>query len=127
MPSLKGSGSARPSKSMSWLGIIVGGGMIVTVVLFFVSPALAAISFVTLWIVTVLSIIGYHVKNATSDEGVAHSRFSFSAETGSTEERSSDGGDFDERLRDLEQLRKDGLITQDEYNRKRSDILNEDW
>lgn len=34
---------------------------------------------------------------------------------------------FDEKLRRLEQLRKDGLITEAEYQEKRKEFLNEDW
>ncbi|HHY87500.1 MAG TPA: SHOCT domain-containing protein [Chloroflexi bacterium] len=34
---------------------------------------------------------------------------------------------FDEKLRRLEKLRQDGLITESEYRRKREEILAEDW
>ncbi|NLC70139.1 MAG: SHOCT domain-containing protein [Desulfuromonadaceae bacterium] len=36
-------------------------------------------------------------------------------------------GDFDERLRKLEGLKQDGLITETEYRRKREALLKEDW
>ena len=35
--------------------------------------------------------------------------------------------DFETRLRKLEQLKKDGLITEQEYQAKRAQILNEKW
>lgn len=35
--------------------------------------------------------------------------------------------DFAERLRDLEGLRRDGLIDEEEYERKRDEILRERW
>lgn len=37
------------------------------------------------------------------------------------------GPDFETRLRKLESLKKDGLITEDEYRRKREEILNDKW
>lgn len=42
---------------------------------------------------------------------------------------SSQRGDlpFDEKLRRLEKLRSEGLLTQAEYEQKRQEILNEDW
>jgi hypothetical protein len=36
-------------------------------------------------------------------------------------------GDFAVRLRDLEALKKDGLISDDEYQRKRAEIMQEKW
>ena len=35
--------------------------------------------------------------------------------------------DFGARLRELEALRKDGLLTEEEYQRKRREILDEKW
>jgi hypothetical protein len=35
--------------------------------------------------------------------------------------------DFDERLRKLESLKNDNLITEEEYNHKRQEILREKW
>lgn len=34
---------------------------------------------------------------------------------------------FDEKLRRLEALRREGLLTEDEYQQKRTEVLNEDW
>jgi hypothetical protein len=34
---------------------------------------------------------------------------------------------FDEKLRKLEQLKRDGLLSTEEYEAKRSEILNEKW
>lgn len=36
-------------------------------------------------------------------------------------------GDFEIRLRKLEQLKQDGLITEEEYQGKRVEIMNEQW
>ena len=37
------------------------------------------------------------------------------------------GADFDDRLRKLEILRREGLVTEDEYTVKRSEIMAEKW
>ena len=37
------------------------------------------------------------------------------------------GVDFEARLRQLEALNKDGLLTEEEYQRKRAEILGETW
>jgi hypothetical protein len=37
------------------------------------------------------------------------------------------GDDFDSHLRKLEGLRKDGLITEEEYQRKRGEIMGRKW
>ncbi len=34
---------------------------------------------------------------------------------------------FDDKLRKLEKLKEDGLLTEEEYNRKRSEILKTKW
>jgi hypothetical protein len=119
----QGAGGVRPSKPISWLSAVVGVGMMVCVVLFFIQPGLAIPAFIGLWIVTLVGIVAYHVKNAMSSGGVDHTQFHIRAEQGG----SSGGADFDQRLRDLERLREDGLLTEEEYRRKRADILSEDW
>jgi hypothetical protein len=47
----------------------------------------------------------------------------------SIEDTSNEGepSDFDSRLRRLTALRKDGLITQEEYDQKRAEIMGERW
>lgn len=123
MSGFQASGSARPSKWMSKLSAGVGLGMLFCIVMFFVSPIIGAIVFVALFLATLAGIIIYHVRNAAGDDGVPHSRFSLQANRGG----SSKQGDFDERMRDLERLRQDEIISEEEYRRKRTDILEEDW
>lgn len=38
-----------------------------------------------------------------------------------------EGGGFAAKLRDLEALKKDGLIFDDEYQKKRAEIMQEKW
>ena len=124
MNMMRGTAGARPSRTMSAVAAVVGLGMIATVVLFFVAgPIVGAVAFVALWVLAVGAIAAYHIKNAVSDKGVDHTQVHFQAHS----DQSPRPADFDERLRDLEQLRTDGLITPEEYEQKRADILGEDW
>lgn len=42
-------------------------------------------------------------------------------------DRQGEPSDFETRLRKLESLRKDGLVSEDEYRRKRDEFLREKW
>lgn len=114
-----GSGGAYPSKTMSRFSAAVGIGMLVCVALFFVSPAVAGIAFVALWLLVMVGLIIYHLSNATSGRGVPHTRFEMQGQAGQSDQAA--------RLRDLEKLRQDGLISEAEYRAKRTDIMGEDW
>lgn len=109
------SGSVRPSRPLSAMAAIVGIGMLLTVALFFVHPFLGGAAFVVLWIVAVLAIVSYHLWNALGDRGASHAHFDVQAETPT--ER------LGEQLRELEGLRRDGLLSDDEYRRKRAELL----
>jgi hypothetical protein len=121
MSRFTGSGWARPSRPVSALGAVVAIGLVGCVALFFVSPGLAVGAFVVLWVLAALGIAAFHIWNATSPTGVPYTTVGF--EGGETPTRSDQAS----RLRELERLRADGLVTDVEYNRKRADILNEDW
>ena len=114
-----GSGTARPSKPMSWLTAAVGIGMLVSVVALFVAPAVGGVLFVALWLATVVAVIAYHVRNATSRDGVPHTELSI--------EGGGERADFADRLRELERLRDEGLISDEEYRQKRAQIMGEEW
>jgi hypothetical protein len=43
------------------------------------------------------------------------------------EQEATKNGDFESRLRMLEQLKRDGLITEEEYQMKRAQILGDKW
>ena len=123
MARFQGSGGARPNKPLSWLAALMGVGMVICAVLFFVAPAAGAGVFLALWVITVLGIAGYHLRNATSQDGVDHTRFHF---RGEIEDRKGQG-DFAARLRSLEKLREDSLVSEAEYQKKRAEILGENW
>ena len=119
---IQGTGGARPSRPMSWLTAVVGVGMLVTVTLFAFATGVGVAAFLALWVLVVVSIVGYHIRNATSDRGVPHTQVDFTAH-----HDAPPAADFADRLRELEKLRQDGLITEDEYQRKRDEIMQARW
>lgn len=84
-------------------------------------------AFFCLWVVVCVTMIVLYTRllSKPTDSGVNslvdldYAKTSESGETGS--------GDFDARLRKLEQLKRDALITETEYLSKREQILREKW
>jgi hypothetical protein len=79
--------------------------------------------FMTMWIGTALFMLIYHLKNLKSIKGV--SLFDINSETGLNDKNIS--GSPLQRLRDLESLKKEGLINDEEYVQKRAQILEDKW
>jgi len=65
---------------------------------------------------------GGMLKDAVDESGLREER-------GPRDARDGDGADlpFDEKLRRLEKLRQDGLLSEAEYQQKRAEILSKDW
>lgn len=74
-----------------------------------------------LWIFVILLIIAYMIYHLTSRKGVVE------IETESYAPGQDPGPDFDAKLRKLELLKKDGLVTDEEYYDKRAEILKQKW
>ena len=79
--------------------------------------------FIIMWIGGVVFMLIYHAKNYNSEKGI--SLIDINSETGI--ENKGIQNTPSERLRDLELLKKDGLITEKEYEEKRAQILGERW
>jgi hypothetical protein len=109
-----------PSKPLSAISMVVGI-VFVGIGLFVVIPSAGA--FGIFWTLLAGAIAVYHAINLFSDDGFASSKII--EEGGSRPETES--LPFDERIRRLDQLRKDGLVTDDEYQRKRTELMNERW
>jgi len=80
-----------------------------------------AVGFMALWFLVLGVIIVYYVFFLRSRKGVVE------IETETTPPKTDAAPDFDARLRKLEGLKKDGLVTDDEYRAKRAEILGEKW
>jgi len=74
------------------------------------------------WIGTVLSMIVYHAKNLNRAKGLSLIDINTESDSNSVVERTPM-----QSLRELELLKKDGLISEIEYKQKRAQILDERW
>jgi hypothetical protein len=118
----------RPTRAVTIMGLVVAVAMVVFGIFFLTmvtkdsggEPG-PAIGFMILWFLVLGVIIAYGIYNLTSRKGVVEI---------DVEPKTPDAKavpDFDERLRKLEALRKDGLVTEDEYRVKRNEIMSEKW
>lgn len=118
----------RPTKAVTWMGLAAALAMVVFGVFFLNlvtrdsggEPGPAG-AFMLVWFIVLGIIIVYGIYNLTSRKGVVE----IDAESPSPEAKP--GPDFDDKLRKLESLRKDGLVTDEEFAAKRAQIMAEKW
>ena len=79
--------------------------------------------FMIAWIATALFILVYHWLNLKREKGLSL----IDIETESGHEATNTESDPMQRLRSLEALKNDGLISEDEYRQKREEIVKEKW
>lgn len=77
---------------------------------------------IIIWIGAVVFMMIYHFKNIKSKDG--YSLFDISTESDNNKES---GNSPTQVLRELEAMRKEKLITEEEYNSKRKQIMDKDW
>lgn len=75
------------------------------------------------WIGTALFMLVYHVLNLKRAKGLSM----IDIETESSLQAGETKRDPIQRMRDLEALKKDGLISKEEFDRKRAEIMAEQW
>lgn len=109
----------KPSKASSLMGMIVGS-IFVLIGLTVVIPNVGM--FGVFWTLIAVTIAGTNAYNFFSAEGVASMEMDIDSS-----EVSISPDDFSVRLRKLNQLRDDGLISEDEFYEKRREILEEKW
>lgn len=115
----------RPTKPVTVMALVAAAAMGVFG-LFFMGLLIRegagiGVGFMVLWFVVLGVIIVYYVYNLKSKTGVIE----IDTETGTP--GTETGADFETRIRKLERLRKDGLLTDEEYRTKKSEILSEKW
>jgi len=107
----------KPSKSTSILAMIVGlimTGAGITLII----PIFG--SFGVLWTLVAVGITVYHAFNAFSSSGLATEVI----EVDDSSDSHIAQNDLANRLERLKSLRIDGLITEEEYQKKRSEIVS---
>ena len=123
-------GSVRPSPTASIFGLI---GMAAIVIFALSSFSGMDGGFMLIFILVAAGGIIYYIVNLASFSKSDREKIPVTAEE-VIEVESSDGSeekapavDFEAKLRKLEALKKDGLITEDEYRQKRDDVMKEKW
>ena len=118
----------RPTRAVSIMGLVVAGAMLIFGIFFLRAVTKdsggesgPAIGFMVLWFIVLGVIIVYGIYNLTSRKGVVE----IDVEPKTPDAKAAP--DFDERLRKLEALKKDGLVTDEEYRIKRNEIMSEKW
>ena len=126
----------KPGKGISALAALVGLGMgifglLVLLPMFGSAPGAfggMGSAFVILWVLVAFGIAAFYGYNALSDRGVSFLDIDVPGPpAGHAGPGQPPGSDFEERLRKLDALRRDGLITDAEYQEKRATILTERW
>jgi len=116
----------KPSKPASLFGMIVGI-VFVLIGLFIVIPS--AGMFGVFWTMIAVGITGFQAYNFFGHKGVAS--WEIDIDTGTNAETNNQStsvsGNFETRLRKLNRLKEDGLITEEEFQKKREEILREKW
>jgi Zn-dependent protease with chaperone function len=118
----------RPTRAVTVMGLVAAAAMLIFGI-FFLGAVLKdtggepgpAIAFMIVWFVVLGIIIAFGIYNLTSRKGVIE------VEAGPEDAGLTAGPDFDEKLRKLEALKKDGLVTDEEYRAKRDEIMSEKW
>ena len=129
-------GSVRPSPLSSVLGIGAGVAGLIFGIIFMGSmgdePEGAGMrgAFFFIWFLVCLGGIIFSLINLSTFSKTDKNKIPLTAEDVvemGTEGDQPEAADFEARLRKVESLRKDGIINEDEYKRKREEILNEKW
>jgi hypothetical protein len=109
----------KPSKSSSLMGMIVGG---VFVLIGLTTAIPMAGGFGIFWTLAALGITGVNAYNFFSANGVATWEID-----SDNNDRNQSNTDFETKLRSLNKLLEDGLISEEEFQKKRDDIINQKW
>ncbi len=121
--------SVRPSPFASIAGII---GLIVMLIFGIsnMSGTEAGGGFMLIWVLFAIGGIIYFVINLSTYSKSSKEKIPLTSDEVieiAPEGDEEEGKDFEARLRKLESLRKDGLVSEEEYIQKRKQIMEEKW
>lgn len=104
----------KPSKSNSVLGMIVG----VIFIIIGITQVSQLGTFGVIWTLLAIIITGYHLINVFSDKGVSSYQVDI---------EDNNPGDYESKLRQLYRLKEDNIISEEEYQKKKEEILGGKW
>lgn len=110
----------RPNKVQSTVGI-AAGVLFVCIGLFFAIPAFGP--FGIIWTLFAVGITAGNIYAAVSGKGYGTWEMEENGQPGEP----GGGLDFEEKLQKLQRLYDQRLITRDEYDQKRAEIMQEKW
>lgn len=137
--------SIRPSPTVSVVQLIMSVLFLIFGVALMLTAANEAggdgsgfiMAFLVIWVVACLGTMIYSIVNLASFTGARNRPSALAIDVVEIEKEdesrsavSSPGGesmDFEAKLRKLEALRKDGILSEEEYQRKRKEILDQKW
>lgn len=121
--------SVRPSPMASILGIV--GTFVILIFGFFFMPDMpeGGSFFMLIWGLIGLAVIVYLIVNLISFFNSPAKNIPLTAEEviEVAPDDQEPSGDFESKLRKIEALKKDGLLSEEEYQQKRSEIINQKW
>ena len=121
---MKLKGHSRPSIAMSLIAAPVAIGFVI----FGITKAISDFGlFGWLWTLVAISIAGYHLFNLFSKNGIAEGVYSLEQSTNSNSNSNSNSdtsGSVEERLKKLTDLKNRNIISESEYEKQRSNIIN---
>ena len=118
---MRATGQVRPSKPASAIGIVVGA-VFVGIGVFVVIPGAGL--FGVIWTLLALVGTGYHAANVFSEHGVAHEVVEFDTSS-QAEQQASATASPEQRLSNLDKLKQQELVSDQEYTEHRTRILDE--
>ncbi len=122
----------KPGKGISALSAVVALGMGIFGLLFLLpmfgsAGGGAGGAFALLWVIVAFGMAAFYGYNALSERGASLVDLDEPTRSPPSGPSHLPSADFEARLRKLDALRRDGLITDSEYQAKRSEILAERW
>ncbi|WP_227397321.1 SHOCT domain-containing protein [Jeotgalibacillus aurantiacus] len=109
----------KPSKGVSLLAMVMGIAFVVIGVTVIMPTAGA---FGAIWTAGAAGITIFHAVNVFSVKGA--STYEADVELGQTEQP---GGNYEDKIRQLHRLKEDDLITEEDYQAKKNELLGEKW
>ena len=117
-------GSERPARWQSGLSVVMGIGILIAAIAGFASKDIAVFGtvFVGVWFVSLIAMIVYHGANA-----FGKNRPAFEEHEGSIthHQDTAPAASREQRLAELKKLHDANLITTEDYDARKQDILNE--
>ncbi len=119
--------NVRPNRPSLVMGLVVTSAFLIFGIVFMIVLAKerswVGVGFIAFWILIILVLIGYLVYMLATRRTVAD----IETETDAPPSAGETAPDFDAKLRKLEALKKDGLLTDEEYQAKRAEIMKKEW